>query len=155
MDEKRVEQALRTLRFSYGAVPLVAGADKFTNLLCQWDRYIAPPFARLLPMRPRRFMRLVGVIEMAAGATVLSGRTRFGGYFVGGWLALIAGNLLLNRDYDIAVRDLQLAIGAWTLAALTEARARRQLPAGAKKDERLHARPTDRAHVPATPDLTY
>lgn len=155
MNEKRVERAYRTLQVTYGAVPVLAGADKFTNLLCQWDKYLAPPFARLLPMRPRRFMRLVGVIEMAAGATVLAGKTRLGGYLVGGWLTMIAGNLLLNRDYDIAVRDLQLAVGALTLAALSEARAARQLPAGAKKDERLYVEPTDRAHVPATPELTY
>src|SRR5207248_10202428 len=43
----------RTLKLVFGLVPIVAGLDKFTDLLVQWDKYLAPPIAHLLPMTPR------------------------------------------------------------------------------------------------------
>ena len=69
-------------------------------------------------------MQLVGIIEIAAGVLVLSKLTRIGAYVVAAWLVLIALNLLTTlRFFDVAVRDLVLALGAFTLARLTEVRA--------------------------------
>src|SRR5256885_17048283 len=75
------------LRIGYGLVPIVAGADKFTNLLVDWDRYLSPKVERRLPVDGRTFMRLVGVVEIAAGAGALPW-PRGGG---GGGLARGAG----------------------------------------------------------------
>jgi hypothetical protein len=64
----------------------------------------------------------VGIVEMAAGLLVLAGRTRVGGYIVMAWLLAIAVNLLTTgMFYDLAVRDVEIAIAAYTLARLTEA----------------------------------
>ena len=38
--------ARETLRIGYGLLPIVAGADKFTNLLVDWEKYIARDFER-------------------------------------------------------------------------------------------------------------
>src|SRR5262245_4952530 len=99
-----------TLRLTYGLVPIVAGLDKFTNLLVDWPRYVSPLIERVLPMSPSAFMAIVGVIEIVAGIIVLSRWTRFGGYLVSAWLLAIALNLLTTGSYfDVAVRDVVMA----------------------------------------------
>jgi len=114
------------LRVGYGLVPIVAGADKFTNLLADWEKYLSPEVERR-PVDGRTFMRLVGLLEIAAGMLVLR-RPRAGGVLVSGWLAAIAGNLVLTGKYlDIAARDALLAVGAAALAMMPERRATQDL----------------------------
>ena len=109
----------RTLKLVFGIVPIVAGLDKFTNLLVDWSKYIAPAFASMLPFSGRTFMYIVGVIEIVAGLGVLATRwTRTFAIIVGIWLLCIAVDLLLGRFYDIAVRDVVMAISAFCLARL-------------------------------------
>src|SRR5215218_1081761 len=103
------------LRLTYGLVPLVAGADKFFNLLTDWSKYLPEQVASMLPVSPATFMLIVGVIEIVAGIAVLTKFTRLGAYVVMAWLLLIAANLVIGRYYDIAVRDVVMAIGAFTL----------------------------------------
>ncbi len=111
------------LRFTFGAVPFLAGLDKFFNLLTHWDKYISPFAQSLLPVAPTTFMHVAGVIEMAVGIAILTRWTRIGSYIAAFWLAAIAINLILGGFFDIAVRDLAMAVGAYTLAKLSEARA--------------------------------
>jgi uncharacterized membrane protein HdeD (DUF308 family) len=64
-------------------------------------------------------MKVVGIIEIAAGLIVLI-RPLIGAYIVMVWLILIALQLIFSGHYfDVAVRDLVMAIGAYTLAQLT------------------------------------
>lgn len=120
------------LRITFGVIPIAAGLDKFTNLLVNWERYLNPVAERILPISGSAFMMVVGVIEILAGLLVLSRWTRLGAYVVSAWLVAIAINLLAMGTFlDIAVRDLALAVGAFTLAKLTEARqAGTRAPAG-------------------------
>ena len=114
---------------AYGLVPIVAGFDKFSNLIVDWKQYLSPLAIRLLPITPTSFMQVVGVIEIAAGIIVLSRLTRLGAYLVSAWLFAIALNLLTTGHYfDIAVRDFVLSIGAYTLAKMTEARGQAARP---------------------------
>ena len=118
-----LESAWWALRIGLGLGPFLAGLDKFFNLLADWTMYLSPLEERWLHVSPRVFMRGVGVVEMAVGLLVLSGRTRLGGYIVMAWLLGIAVNLLTTgMFYDLAVRDVEIAIAAYTLARLTEAR---------------------------------
>jgi hypothetical protein len=108
------------LRIGYGLVPILAGADKFTNLLTDWNQYLSPKVERRLPVDGRTFMRLVGLAEIAAGLLVLR-RPRAGGAVMSGWLLAITGNLLSMRKYlDVAARDALLAAGAAALAMMQE-----------------------------------
>ena len=112
------------LKFTFGLVPIVAGADKFTNLLTDWSAYLNPSLASVLPFSAHTFMMIVGVIEIVAGILVLV-KTRFGAYLVSAWLVLIALTLLASGKFlDVAVRDLVMAIGAYSLAKLTQITAR-------------------------------
>lgn len=121
---RRIDRISSVLRIGLGATAFLAGADKFTNLLTDWDKYLAPQVRQRLPISEKTFMRLVGAIEMAAGVGVLAGPTRVSSYIVSAWLTGIAANLALNGDYDIAVRDLNMALGAAALGELCAVRER-------------------------------
>ena len=104
-------------------VPFLAGLDKFFNLLTNWEMYLSPQMQRLLPVSGTTFMHIVGVIEMVVGLAILTRWTRLGSYVAMLWLILIALNLIATGGFfDVAVRDLVMAIAAYTLARLTEAR---------------------------------
>jgi uncharacterized membrane protein YphA (DoxX/SURF4 family) len=118
-NENAVVSVWRTLRLVFGIVPLVAGLDKFVNLLVYWPKYLAPALVRMLPMTPHAFMLVVGVIEIIAGLAVLfSPWPRTFGYVVAGWLTCIAISLIAGGFYDIAVRDLVMAVSAFSFARL-------------------------------------
>jgi uncharacterized membrane protein YphA (DoxX/SURF4 family) len=110
------------LRVALGAAAFLAGLDKFFNLLADWPAYLSPIAAQLLPISASSFMRSVGVVEMIVGAVILAGYTQVGGYLAAIWLACIALQLVTTgRYFDVAVRDVAMAIAAFTLARLTEA----------------------------------
>jgi uncharacterized membrane protein YphA (DoxX/SURF4 family) len=109
------------LKYTYGLIPIVAGLDKFTNLLTTWENYLPSWFAGMLPFSPSTFMYIVGIIEIIAGLLVFW-RARIGAYVVMGWLIAIALTLISGGHYfDVAVRDLAMAIGAYSLAQLSGA----------------------------------
>lgn len=111
------------LRVGLGLGPFLAGLDKFFNLLTNWEQYLSPLALNLLPVSGATFMRAVGVIEMIVGLAILTRWTRLGAYIAGVWLVAIAGNLITTGGYyDVAVRDVLMALAAYTLARLTEAR---------------------------------
>ena len=114
--EGHLDDVYWALRIGLGGTAFLAGLDKFTNLLTDWEKYLPPQVREKLPVSGRKFMRGVGVIEMLVGAGILSGKTRLAGYAASAWLACIAGDLILNGDYDIAVRDLNMALAAYALA---------------------------------------
>src|SRR5262245_18003577 len=119
------DAAFWALRIGLGLGPFLAGLDKFFNLLTDWGMYLNPWVAQLLPMSPGAFMRSVGVIEMIVGLAVLTRWTRLGAYVACAWLVSIALSLVTSGLFlDVAVRDLEIAIGAFVLARLTEARER-------------------------------
>ncbi|KGO09918.1 hypothetical protein I6H88_21540 [Elizabethkingia bruuniana] len=113
-------QTFNLLKYTFGIVPIVAGADKFTNLLTNWEQYINPTIANLLPFSISVFMMIVGVIEIIAGIIVLK-KPEIGGHIVAAWLTVIALTLLLGFNYvDVAVRDLVMAISALSMARLSK-----------------------------------
>jgi len=121
MDEKKINQVHTLLKFTYGLIPIVAGADKFSNLLTDWAQYLHPSVAGMLPFSPHVFMMIVGVIEIVAGVVVLFNPAK-GGYLVSAWLILVALSLLASGKFiDVAVRDIVMAVGAYSLAQISAA----------------------------------
>jgi len=117
----RARQAFRILYVGFIVAPVLAGLDKFFNVLVDWEQYLAPVVTDVLPVSARTIMLAVGVVEIAAGVLVAL-RPRIGGYVVAVWLWAIIVNLLVAGDYfDIALRDLGLSFGALALAWLAEA----------------------------------
>jgi len=124
-DSTRTASVQLWLRIVFGVVPVVAGLDKFFNLLTDWTQYINPTLERLLPVSASTFMHVVGIVEIAAGFIVLSPLTALGAYIVATWLALIAVSLIASgRHTDVAVRDLVMSVSAYSLGALSQVRER-------------------------------
>ena len=120
---RELNAAYWALRTAFGLGPLVAGLDKFTNLLVDWEKYLNPAVLRILPISGPTFMRIVGGIEIIVGLAILFGATRAFGYIAMVWLWGIAANLIsMGNYYDIALRDILLGAGAYALARVTEAR---------------------------------
>src|SRR5205823_6212731 len=120
VESSAADMVRRTMKIVFGLVPIVAGLDKFTNILVHWDKYLAPAFAKMIPMRPTSFMYVVGIIEIVAGIGVLfTPWTRVFAWIVGLWLIGIALDLVLAGYYDIAVRDVVMAISSFCLARLS------------------------------------
>jgi hypothetical protein len=115
---KGERDAYKLLYAAFVAAPLIAGFDKFTDKLGNWDRYLADGLAENLPVERHTFMQGVGLIEMAAGLLVAA-KPKWGGYVVSAWLGGIIANLWSKPEYrDIALRDIGLALGALALARM-------------------------------------
>jgi hypothetical protein len=118
--KKAIAPSYNLLKLTFGIVPIVAGLDKFTNLLTDWSTYISPGIASMLPFTAATFLMIVGVIEIIAGIVVLV-KPAIGGYVVAAWLTLVALTLSATGVHiDVAVRDLVMAIGALTLARISK-----------------------------------
>jgi hypothetical protein len=112
-------QAYHILHWGFVAAPTIAGIDKFTNLLTNWDQYLSHSVQKMLPMSGHAFMMIVGVVEIVAGLVVAL-KPRLGAYVVAGWLFGIIVNLLLvGGFYDVALRDFGLMLGAIALGRLS------------------------------------
>lgn len=115
-----VQKVQNLLKYTFGIVPIVAGLDKFTNLLTDWSQYMSTGLIEALPVDIGIFMGIIGVVEIAAGVVVFV-RTIIGGYIVALWLTLIALVLIFTGNhFDVAVRDLVMAIAALSLVKLSD-----------------------------------
>lgn len=111
------------LRIGVGLGPIIAGVDKYFNKLTDWSMYLSPLATKVVPVSANTFMHIVGVVEIIAGLIVLSRWTKIGSYIVMAWLLCIAANLLtMGMFYDLAVRDVEIAVGAFVLSQLTAVR---------------------------------
>jgi hypothetical protein len=120
---------------------MVAGLDKYFNLLTDWTAYLNPLATKLMPISAATFMHIVGVVEIAAGVVVLTRWTRLGSHVVTAWLVAIALNLLsVGKFFDVAVRDLGLAVAAFALSQLTAVREERVVSSSNPSREALAAR---------------
>ena len=121
--DQRLNSSWWALRIGLGVAPFLAGLDKFFNLLTTWKMYLNPLALHLIPVSPETFLHVVGVVEMIVGIAILTRWTRLGSYVAAAWLLGIALNLVtMGAFFDVAVRDILLALAAFTLARLTEVR---------------------------------
>lgn len=121
----RLNVAWWALRIGLGVGPIITGIDKYFNKLADWSMYLSPLATKVVPVSPTVFMRAVGIVEIIAGLIVLSRWTKIGSYIVALWLIGIAINLLTTgMFYDLAMRDVEIAIGAFALSQLSAFRER-------------------------------
>lgn len=121
--DSRLNASWWALRIGVGFGPIIAGVDKYFNKLTDWGMYLSPLATKIVPVSTTTFMHVVGVVEIIAGLIVLSRWTKVGSYIVMLWLLCIAVNLLTTgMFYDLAVRDVEIAIGAFALSQLTAVR---------------------------------
>ena len=115
--------AWSALRIGLGLVALLAGLDKFFDVLTDWSAYLGPWVERVLPVGADTLMPVVGAIEMGIGILILTGFARVGGYILAAWLVAIALALTTTgRSFDVAVGAIAMAIAAFTVARLAKMR---------------------------------
>ncbi len=121
--DDRLNVSWWVLRTALGVGPIIAGIDKYFNKLTDWGMYLSPLATRAVPVSAATFMHVVGLVEIIAGLIVLSHWTKIGSYIVMLWLLGIAVNLVTTgMFYDLAMRDVEIAIGAFALSQLTTLR---------------------------------
>jgi len=129
--DNRLNVGWWALRIGLGVGPIITGIDKYFDKLADWGMYLSPLATKAMPVSATTFMHVIGVVEIIAGLIVLSRWTKLGSYIVMFWLLGIAINLLTTgMFYDLAMRDVEIAIGAFALSQLT---AVREQPASAKQ----------------------
>ena len=119
----RLSTPFRALQLAFGLTATLAGLDKFFNILADWGSYVSPLAAGVLPFSVATLMGIVGVVEIAVGATILAVAPRLGAYVASAWLLLVAANLGIAGYFDVAVRDVVMSIAAFVLARELEIRA--------------------------------
>ncbi len=125
MTDSRLDRAWWVLRIGLGVGPIVAGLDKFFNIITNWGMYLNPIVPRILHIQSATFMHIVGVIEIIVGIAVLTRFTEYAAYVVMVWMWGIALNLISQWAFlDVAVRDILISLGAFALATLSAVRAR-------------------------------
>jgi hypothetical protein len=113
-------QAYQILHLGFTVAPIVAGLDKFFNLLVNWEQYLPAFVKNMTGGHGHELMLAVGVIEIVAGLGVAF-KPRLFAYVVAAWLLLIVVNLLMIPGYfDVALRDFGLSLGALALARLSQ-----------------------------------
>jgi len=113
-------QAYQILHLGFTVAPIVAGLDKFLNLLVNWEQYLPAFVKNMTGGHGHELMLAVGVIEIVAGLGVAF-KPRLFAYVVAAWLLLIVVNLLMIPGYfDVALRDFGLSVGALALARLSQ-----------------------------------
>lgn len=114
-----IYQAFQLLHFGFTVAPILAGLDKYFDLMVNWDMYVAPWIARIVG-NTHAFMMFVGAVEIIAGI-IVAVRPRWGAYLVALWLLGIIVNLLsFSGYYDIALRDFGLLLAALALGRLSD-----------------------------------
>ena len=99
------------------------GLDKFSDLLTDWEDYLAPWINDLVPGSAHDAMLLVGVVEIVAG---IAGRARARGSaaysWPPGWPASSSTCSRSGSYYDVALRDFGLLVAALALGLLAHGR---------------------------------
>jgi hypothetical protein len=132
--DQRLNLSWWALRIGLGVGPVIAGIDKYFNKLTDWTMYLSPLATKVVPVSAATFMHIVGVVEIIAGLVVLSRWTKLGSQIVALWLLGIAVNLLITgMFYDLAMRDVEIAIAAFVLSQLSAVRAQQSLSTASQR----------------------
>lgn len=118
--DNHLNRAWWALKIALGVGPIITGIDKYFDKLTDWGMYLSPLATDITHVSTPTFMHVVGAVEIIAGLIVLSRYTRIGGYIVMLWLLGIIANLLTTGMFhDLAMRDLEIAVGAFALTQLS------------------------------------
>lgn len=131
MNKDKIVIAWRLLYITYGVMFIIAGLDKYFHYLVDWNIYLNHVIPMYLNLSPEKFMHIAGVIDIIIGLLVFI-KPQIGGYVAALWLVIISiavismgthsheGYAHVMTHYDIALRDLVLAVGAYVLALLSQ-----------------------------------
>lgn len=116
---QKIRNLQLVLMWTYGMLAIIAGVDKFTNILVQWENYMDTAFFKSLNIDNNYLLYAIGVMEFLAGILIFL-RPKIGAYCIMTWLVVIASFLFLQGTFmDVALRCLVMAVGALALGHLS------------------------------------
>ena len=119
VNENKLNFMWTVSKYVYGLVPVVIGLDKFFFFIVDWNVYVSPYAASIVPIM--YLVKIIGIIEIAAGLLILTKYPRLGAYLVAAFLCLVIINLfMLGGVFDIILRDIAIAFGYIMFGLLTE-----------------------------------
>jgi hypothetical protein len=118
-----LQRSRMLLKYAFGATLLLIGLDKVfgLNLIAGWEGYVSELALSVLPVTAGTVVLGLGIIEIVVGILMITQWTRLAAVLSIGALALIVVNLLSLGLYDIAARDVLLALALLVLVWLTDA----------------------------------
>ena len=119
MNNNKLQTMWTISKYVYGLVPVLIGLDKFSFFIVNWNIYVSPFAASIIPII--YLVPIVGVIEIIAGLLILTKYPRFGAYLVAAWICIVIINLfMIGGLYDIILRDIAIAFGYTVFGMLTQ-----------------------------------
>jgi hypothetical protein len=112
-------EAYKILHFGMVVIPIVAGVDKYFDVLTNWDQYLASPISASVGITAHQFMMISGTIEVVVGLGLAVAPRAFSYIFAAWMIAVIANLLLTGNFYDVALYDFGLMLGAVALGRLS------------------------------------
>jgi uncharacterized membrane protein YphA (DoxX/SURF4 family) len=67
-----LKQSWAVLRIAFAAVPIIAGLDKYFDLLANWSVYVSPALLKILPIDAATLLHIVGIVEIVVGVAMLT-----------------------------------------------------------------------------------
>ena len=121
--ESTIIKSWTLLKYAYGVTLLVIGIDKVfqLNLIANWEGYVSDFALSILPVGAPTIVMVLGIAEILVAILMLTAWTRLAAIITIITLAVIVINLLMLGLYDIAARDVLIALGALVLVWLTDA----------------------------------
>ena len=120
IDLVKLKSISNVFRFSYGLIIMAIGIDNYLNILVNWSEYLNPIIPSFFNTDAKTFMYYIGIFEIFSGTLVLLS-PKIGGYLISFFFFFTSVNLISQFKYfDIALRDLILAIGAFSFARLSD-----------------------------------
>ncbi len=118
-NNKLIYQAFMALQCGLVAVPLIAGMDKFVNIIALWSDYLAPEIPLFFGFSVREFLYLVGAIEVVMALGIALWPRIFSWVLMLWMMAIISNLMILGQHFDVALRDFGLMVAAFSLWRLS------------------------------------
>ena len=119
-NNKLISQAFMALQSGLVAVALIAGMDKFVDLLTDWSAYVAPTLPRLLGISSQAVAYGAGVVEILIAMGIAIWPRVFSNILLV-WMGVLVLNLLLTgQHYDLVLQDFGLAAAAYAFSRLCQ-----------------------------------
>ncbi len=118
--KKNINYLWWILKITYGSLFIFVGADKFFNILTNWDRFISTVCLEIIPISPTVFLHIFGILQIIIGLLILSAYTMLGAII--GLIVLLGIflNLLFTQDFTVVLtHDFIMILGLIVLIELT------------------------------------
>lgn len=121
----------RLLKYAFGVSLILIGLDQVfhTNIITGWEQYVSPFALTILPITAVTLVSALGIVEIFVGVLFFTRFEKIAGFLAIVALLAIIIDLFILGLYDIALRDVLIALSAYVFILLSSATEREHLRA--------------------------